>query len=176
MTGKHCHVSDIERMDSKIEKVLWSVAIPGLGQLLNGKFLKGLLFVALEFWININAHLNEIIVLSFQGDIMDSVEAANFQWLMFYPCIYMFAMWDAFRDAGGGHGAPLSYLPFIFPAFFGTIGVIYSPKLTVAGFLIGPIWLPMILAFVGMGIGLVVKRMLSHRLVNNRKNVEHGFF
>lgn len=149
-------------MDSKVEKVLWSIAIPGFGQLLNGKIIKGLLLIILELWINVHAHLNEIIVLGFQGDILGSVNAANFQWLMFYPCVYMFAIWDAFWDAGGGHRVPFSYLPFVFPAFLGTIGVIYSSNLTVFGALLGPLWLPMILAFVGVGIGIVAQRMLSH--------------
>lgn len=127
---------------------MWSIAIPDFGQLLNGKFLKGLLFVALEFWINNNAHLNQVIVLSFQGRTTEAIQATNFQWLMFYPCIYMFAMWDVYRDAGGGKIVPISYLPFVLPAFFGTVGVAYLSQLTVAGILLGPMWLPMILAFV----------------------------
>lgn len=149
-------------MDSQVDKVLWSIAIPGFSQLLNRKFMKGLLLIGLEFWININAHLNDVIVLSFQGDTTGSVQVANFQWLMFYPCVYMFAIWDAYRDAGGGQGIPLAYLPFILPAFLGTVGVAFSSKLTVSGVLVGPMWLPMILAFVGVGIGLVVNRTLSY--------------
>lgn len=52
-----------------IEKVLWSIALPGFGQLLNGKFTKGLLCIFLEFLINIQSNINQIIKLSFQGEI-----------------------------------------------------------------------------------------------------------
>jgi hypothetical protein len=142
---------------------LWSIAIPGFGQILNGKIIKGLLLIILEFWINVNAHLNEVIVLSFQGDIIGSLKAVNFQWLMFYPCVYMFAIWDAFRDAGGVQNAPFSYLPFVFSAYFGTVGVIYSSKLIIVGVMFGPMWLPMIFSFVGVGIGIVIKRTLSRK-------------
>ncbi len=36
-----------------MEKLFWSIALPGFGQLLNGKYLKGGLFIFLEFLINI---------------------------------------------------------------------------------------------------------------------------
>jgi hypothetical protein len=72
----------------------------------------------------------------------------------------MFAMWDAYRDAGGRKIVPISYLPFVLPAFDGTVGVAYSSQLTVAGILLDPMWLPMILAFVGVGIGLVLRKFL----------------
>lgn len=137
-------------MDNKIEKILWSIAIPGFSQLLNGKFLKGLLFIALEFWINNHAHLNEVIALGFQGDIAGSVQIVNLQWLMFYPCVYMYAMWDAYKDAGGG-ASPYVVIPFVFGVYFGTIGVIFSYSF------LGPVWLGIIGAFVGIGIGILLR-------------------
>ena len=146
-------------MDSKIETILWNIAIPGFGQLLNRKFLKGFLFIDLEFWINVNSHLNQAIILSFQGDILGSLRITNFQWLMFYPCVYMFAIWDAYRDAGGGQSS-FSYLPFVLPAYMGTIGVIYSPKFKIEGSLLGVIWLPMVLALIGVVIGCILQKCL----------------
>jgi len=141
-------------MSRKAELIWWSLAIPGFGQLLNGKLLKGTLFIAMEFAININAHLNHIIMLSFQGRIAESIRTANIQWLMFYPCVFMFAIWDAYRDAGGGT-VRFAYLPFVLPAFLGTIGIIYSPVASV----LGPVWLPMILGVAGVALGLVVKAL-----------------
>jgi hypothetical protein len=44
--------------EEQIEKVLWSIALPGFGQLLNGKFLKGLLLIVLEFLINVQSNFN----------------------------------------------------------------------------------------------------------------------
>ena len=107
------------------EKLLWSIALPGFGQLLNGKYIKGILFILLEIFINVQANFNEIIMLSFQGDIEKAIVQADYQWLMFYPCLYFYAMWDAFKDGGGGKD-PFSFLPFVFSAYFVTVGCIYS--------------------------------------------------
>jgi len=77
------------------EALLWSIALPGFGQFLNGKLIKGIVFVFLEFLINVQANLNEVTISSFHGEIEKAIEQANYQWLMFYPCLYFFAMWDA---------------------------------------------------------------------------------
>lgn len=106
-----------------IEKLFWSIAFPGFGQLLNGKFFKGLVLVILEILINVQSNLNQIIVHSFHGDMTSAIGHTNYQWLMFYPCVYLFAIWDAYRDAGGGNSR-YSFFPFVFSAYFGTIGVI----------------------------------------------------
>ncbi|WP_342664535.1 hypothetical protein [Siminovitchia fordii] len=68
------------------------------GQLLNGKIFKGCLFF--RFLINIQSNFNKIILLSFHGQIEEAFQQAQYQWLMFYPCLYFFAMWDAYKDAG----------------------------------------------------------------------------
>ncbi|MFJ5763603.1 hypothetical protein ACIQAA_31835 [Neobacillus sp. NPDC093182] len=86
----------------QLEHVLWSIALPGFPQILNGKFLKGSLFISLEFLINIQSNFNEVIMLSFYGLIQSAIDSTNYQLLMFYTCLYMFAMWDAYKDAGGG--------------------------------------------------------------------------
>ncbi len=36
---------------SPLEKILWSIALPGLGQYLNGKLFKGTVFLILEIFI-----------------------------------------------------------------------------------------------------------------------------
>lgn len=139
----------------KIEVLLWSIALPGFGQLLNGKYLKGFVFIALEFLVNVQAHFNHIIVLSFHGDIATAIQATDYQWLMFYPCLYFFAIWDAYKDAGGGQ-APYAFLPFAFSAFSVTVGLIYSPILEVFGVLWGPVWLPMLFLPLGIGVGRIL--------------------
>lgn len=143
------------REHEAVERLFWSIALPGFGQLLNGKFLKGALLIILEFIINVYSHLNVAIIMSFHGEIQSAIDRIDYQWLLFYPCVYLFAMWDAYRDAGGGQGA-FSFLPFVFSAFFGTVGVVYSATFTVAGVLLGPIWLPILF----LGIGGVVGGML----------------
>lgn len=150
---------------NQIEKMLWSVALPGFGQLLNKKYFKGLVLIILELTINYKSNLNEAIIYSFYGEIQLAIETTNYQWLMFYPCVYLFSIWDAYRDAGAGKDG-LLYLPFVFAAYFGTIGVIYSPTFSIAGTLFGPIFLPIIFFILGIFVGLLIRRLLL-RIANN---------
>jgi hypothetical protein len=140
----------------RIEVLLWSIALPGFGQILNGKFLKGLLLIGLEFMINVQSNLNEVIISSFHGNTTEAIAQTDYQWLMFYPCIYMFAIWDAYKDAGGG-SSPYAVVPVVFGAYFGTIGVIFSRDL------LGAVWLGIVGAFVGIGVGLLIRKILNNR-------------
>ena len=149
-------------MEKQKEALLWSIAFPGFGQFLNGKLLKGIVLLVLEFLVNVQAHFNKIIILSFQGEIEKATFQADYQWLMFYPCIYMFAMWDAFKDAGGGKDR-YSFLPFVFSAYFVTIGCIFSSTLRIFGVLFGPVWLPMLCLIPGLTIGIILKTILTQR-------------
>ena len=143
------------------EKLLWSIAFPGFGQLLNQKFLKGILFIVLEFVINVQSHFNELILFSFNGEIEKAIERTEYQWLMFYPCVYFFAMWDAFKDAGGGK-EPYSFLPFVFSAYFVTVGLMYSEKIKIFGLLFGTVWFPMLCVIPGVVIGILLKKNLRN--------------
>ncbi len=58
--------------------------------------------MTLEFLINLFSNLNSAILLSFHGKTLVAIAITNYNWLLFYPCIYSFAMWDAVKDAGGG--------------------------------------------------------------------------
>lgn len=145
--------------DTRIEKILWSIALPGFGQFLNGKIIKGIVFIFLEILINVKANINTVIILSFHGNIQQAIESTNYQWLMFYPCIYMFAIWDAYRDAGG-YKVPLSFLPFVLSAYLGTLGVVYSSNLQIMGILLGPIFLPILFFILGIVIGNIIRIFL----------------
>ncbi|WP_431803357.1 hypothetical protein [Halobacillus andaensis] len=147
--------------ERQMEIILWSIAFPGFGQFLNGQFLKGLLFILLEVVINIQSNFNQVIIYSFQGDIQSAIEYTNYQWLMFYPYIYMFAIWDAYKDAGGGK-SPYSFLPFAFSAYFLTVGLIYSSRLELFSVLFGPVFLPMLFLIPGISIGFLFKATFLH--------------
>ena len=96
---------------TKLEAILWSVAFPGFGQLLNGHLIKGIIFIFLEFIINVNSSFNQAIMFSFLGNITEAARMVNHQWLMFYPYVYMFAMYDAYKFAEGQNpGYRLSHL------------------------------------------------------------------
>jgi hypothetical protein len=149
-------------VDKQIEALLWSIAFPGFGQFLNGKLIKGIVFLVLEFLINVQAHFNEIIIYSFQGEIEKAIVQANYQWLMFYPCVYFFSMWDAWKDAGGK--GRYSFLPFVFAAYFVTIGCIYSSKFQLFGVLLGPVWLPMLSVIPGLALGIILRTIITKRV------------
>lgn len=150
---------NIESKSRKLEMLLWSIAFPGFGQLLNKKYVKGILLIGLEFIVNVFANFNQIIVLSYHGRIHEAIEQADYQWLMFYPCLYFFSIWDAYKDAGGGK-KPYSYMPFVFSAYFVTVGLIFSPKLRLFGVLIGPMWLPILFLPIGIVVGLIIQWIL----------------
>lgn len=156
-------------MNKSLERLLWSIALPGFGQLLNKKYIKGLVFIFLEFLINVQANFNSIIMYSFNGEFERAFHDTNYLWLMFYPCLYFFAMWDAFKDAGGGK-SPYSYLPFVSCAYMVTVGLMLSGKIKLFGILIGPVWMPMLFVIPGLLLGFMVRGAILY--VENRKMQE----
>lgn len=145
---------------SGIEKALWSIAIPGFGQLLNKQYFKGTLLILLEFVINIKANINTAIVLSFLGKTKQAVETSNYQWLLFYPCVYLYSIWDAYRYGSDEKEKPLLFLPFVIAAYTETVGVIYSKVFTINKVLLGPIFLPLVCIFLGLGIGFIIRHVI----------------
>lgn len=139
-----------------LEAAFWSIAIPGFGQLINKKYFKGIILIGLELIINMKSGLNSIIILSFYGQTLAATNITNYQWLMFYPCLYLFAIWDAYRDAGGSK-TPLLFLPFALSAYVGTIGVIFSRTLTINNVYFGPLWLMLCFSLIGFGLGFVIR-------------------
>ncbi|MBL4937603.1 hypothetical protein JK636_17955 [Clostridium sp. YIM B02515] len=147
-------------MESRLEKALWSIAIPGFGQLMNKKYFKGIILIILELIINVKANINTAIVLSFLGQTEQAVELSNYQWLMFYPCVYLYSIWDAYKDACEEKEKPLLFLPFAIAAYVETVGVIYSKIYRIKGVLLGPIFLPMACIFIGLVIGFVIRYLV----------------
>lgn len=137
---------------------MWSVAIPGFGQLYNGKYAKGIVLIILEFVVNHYAHLNEAIYYSWLFQIKQAQEAINYGWLLFYPCMYVFAIFDAYHDCCAQTGrsySPFILIPFIDTCFTGTVGVVWSSgQVPVPGLRqIGPIFFGALLLTVGLGMG-----------------------
>src|SRR5699024_4990692 len=153
----------MKNREKRMEALLWSIAFPGFGQLINKKYWKAFIFIILEVLINVKGNINDVIVKSYLLDMENDVAQANYSWLMFYPCIYLFAVWDAYRDAGGGE-KPFMFLPFVVSAYCGTLGVIYSSRFAVYDFLIGPIFLPIITIVLGFIVGEVIRRFISYRV------------
>lgn len=68
-------------------------------------------------------------------------------------------MWDAYKESVGKR-SQYAYLPFVFPAYFVTMGLILSPKLALFGRLLGPVWLPIFMVIPGIVIGLMLKKVI----------------
>jgi hypothetical protein len=151
---------------SKLEAILWNIAFPGFSQLLTGQYIKGVLFVALEFIMNVKSRFNQAIMYSFLGEIEWAEAVTNYQWLMFYPCVYMFAMWDAYRTAMP-ENEKYSFLPFVFCAYFVTVGLMVSPKFTLLKYHLGPVFLPMLFLVPGLIIGFFIKFLLTMKFHEN---------
>lgn len=112
--------------------------------------------------INVNSHFNRAIMYSFLGEINKAESVINYQWLMFYPCVYMFAMWDGYRSAMPNE-EKYSYLPFVFSAYFVTVGLMISPKFTIFNVHPGPVFLPMSFVIPGVLTGFLIKWILQIR-------------
>lgn len=149
----------LTKKSKKLEAVLWSIALPGFAQLLNHHYIKGILFIGLEILINVMGNLNTIIILSFHFKIEEAIAQTNYLWLMFYPCLYFYAIWDAYKNAGGGE-KPFAYLPLAFSAYFVTVGLIFSPNFTIFGYLIGSMWLPILSLPIGLAVGGLFRLIL----------------
>lgn len=144
---------------SKLESILWNIAFPGFSQLITGHYVKGILFVVLEFMMNVKGRFNQAIMYSFLGEIDQAEAVINYQWLMFYPCVYMFSLWDAYRSAMSSN-EKYSYLPFVVGAYFVTVGLMVSPKVNIFQFHPGPVFFPMLSLIPGLLVGLIIKFIL----------------
>ncbi|MCL7747165.1 hypothetical protein [Halalkalibacter alkaliphilus] len=145
--------------EKRAEIIFWSIAFPGFGQFLNKKYAKGFLFVILEFIVNVQARLNLAIIPSFHGLGEAANASVNYQWIMFYPCLYLFSMYDAYRDAGGEH-IRYAFIPFVVSAYAGTIGVVFSSTMEIFGKVAGVIWLPILFHLGGYLIGLIIRAII----------------
>ena len=84
---------------SPLAAMFWSVVLPGFGQLYNKDYFIGIVLLVLEFLINLNSHLNLVLVNTFKGDLLQAHQSMDYGWGLFYPSIYGFAIWQAFNSA-----------------------------------------------------------------------------
>lgn len=75
----------------------WSVMFPGFGHLILGSYLKGFLLIIWEFSVNLQAKLNEAIILSFTGGFEQAKAVLDQRWLLLYIPVYLYAIWDTYR-------------------------------------------------------------------------------
>lgn len=75
----------------------WSAALPGFGHLSLGSYVSGFLLFFWEMFVNTKAHLNVAILYSFTGRFDMAREVVDGSWLLFYPPLFIFAVWDSYR-------------------------------------------------------------------------------
>ena len=78
---------------------LFSMLMPGFGQIYNGQFIKGVFFIIVEHFDNAFGHINEAIHLDFNGLHQQAVEVKNIPdlinyhtWTWMYSFITIFAL------------------------------------------------------------------------------------
>lgn len=78
---------------------VWSMVLPGFGQLYNKDYIIGFVLLGFEFLINLYSNLNVALVYSFTGDFDKAHSVIDYSWGMFYPSLYAFSIWQAFNAA-----------------------------------------------------------------------------
>lgn len=77
----------------------WSVLMPGFGHMYNMKAVKGLIILGWALAIINFSHVNNAIIATFTGKYLKAQDIVNYQWLMFFPSIYIYAIWDSHSDS-----------------------------------------------------------------------------
>jgi hypothetical protein len=108
---------------------LISILMPGMGQVYNGRLLRGIIFLIIEHFDNMLAHINYAIYLDFNGLHEEAVASINFQYLLFYPGFYAYVIWDAWYYAKPGADKTKTAVPFVIGGFLGEFAAIYSSHL-----------------------------------------------
>ena len=92
------------------EKLMWSIALPGFGQYLNGKYFKGTVLLILEFLINVQANFNQVILLSFHGEIGEAIDHARL------PVVDVLSLFVLFFYLGCSERFRWRERPLLFPS------------------------------------------------------------
>ncbi|WP_394237454.1 hypothetical protein [Niallia oryzisoli] len=131
---------------------LFSMLMPGFGQIYNGQFLKGIIFVVIEHLDNIIGNINRAIQLDFNGFHQKALEVVVYDGMMFYPGFYVYAIWDAWYFAKKGADKTKTAIPFVIAGYLGEMGAIYSSRLPVPTLTVG------LLMIVPMLLGMFIFR------------------
>lgn len=76
---------------------MWSLILPGFGNLLQDRHIKGLSLVIWTFIVNNCANINLAGYYSITGRPDLAREVVNTRWLLLYIGVYIYAAWDGYR-------------------------------------------------------------------------------
>ncbi|WP_160725208.1 hypothetical protein [Bacillus sp. USDA818B3_A] len=131
---------------------LFSILMPGFGQLYNRQFIKGVIFVAIEHFDNISGKINKAIQLDLNGFHQQALDTVVYDGMLFYPGFYVYAIWDAWYYAKKGANKTLSSIPFLIGGFLGEFGALFASKLPFPALTVG------LLMIVPSVIGMIIFR------------------
>lgn len=114
--------------------------MPGMGQIHNKQFLKGIVILLFEHGINRLSHINSALMLSFNGHHNEALQLINYEYALFYPGFYTLCVLDSVIYAEPKPNKDCSSW-FVVSGLLATFGVIYSrfipmPLLTVGSSMI----------------------------------------
>lgn len=104
------------------------------------------------------------ILYSFQWKSAQAIEATNYEWAMFYPCVYLFAIYESYLSALEKSGQEIKKylaLPFVGGAYFSTVGVIFS---TIRSMVLPPTFVAILGIVFGVGIGGLLRIWFIQRI------------
>jgi hypothetical protein len=142
-------------MDGNIMRniaALFSMLMPGFGQIYNGQFIKGVFLLIVEHFDNALGKINKAIHLDFNGLHQQAIEATNFDYLLFYPGFYAYCVWDAWYYAKPNADKAKTAIPFVIGGFLGEIGAILANRLPMPTLTVG------MLMIIPMICGMIVFR------------------
>jgi hypothetical protein len=133
----------------RVVAALFSIIMPGLGQVYNRQFVKGIIFLIIEHYDNSLGHINEAIHLDFNGFHQEAIDVTKFEYMLFYAGFYTYCIWDAWFFAKPGADKTKTAIPFLIGGFLGCFASIYSshipfPTLTAGLVMIIPMIFSMI--------------------------------
>lgn len=119
---------------------LLSFVMPGLGQVHNHQFTKGIILLILEHILNKLSNINASLMLSFSGQHNEALQLINYDFALFYPGFYALCTYDAVLYSGANKNSMNnSFAPFWFflSALIGCLGIFYSQHIPMPVITIG---------------------------------------
>ncbi|WP_433750891.1 hypothetical protein [Falsibacillus pallidus] len=91
---------EINYMDKRkpFLSVIWSMFMPGLGQLYIHRIATAFFIIVWTVVFFFQSHELEAIQLLFMGDVAGSTKVLDEEWLLFFPSIYGFSIFDSYMN------------------------------------------------------------------------------
>lgn len=144
--------------------LLWSLALPGFGQLYNRDYFIAVVLITLEFYTNYGSHLNLSLLYTFHGDLTRAHDMVNYEHGLFYPSIWGFSMWQAYNRAKRMNDSS-SEVGLNGP-FFGLVAGMNIGLYTHFLF-ISPVYCGLVVGLIGVVFGFFIEKAFFIKRKNN---------